>query len=97
MKHAESNAAFLSEKRRTRITTRVERLKRMLMMCGAFILFVLGVWLLVKPVQARGAEFRAGSQGQSLVAPALGDNVIADGCCIAAPGSGAAHSRTAAI
>ncbi len=29
-----------------------ERLKRMLMMCGAIILFVLGVWLLIEPARA---------------------------------------------
>lgn len=37
------------------------RVKQMLMVCCAVILFVLGVWLLVAPMEARGATvFQAG-------------------------------------
>lgn len=37
-------------------TSRTERVKRGLMVGCALILFVLGVWLLVEPLKARGAE-----------------------------------------
>lgn len=37
-------------------TMHIERFKRVLMMCCALVLFALGVWLLIEPVQARGFE-----------------------------------------
>jgi hypothetical protein len=37
-------------------TTRGERLKRVLMVCCALVLFILGVWLLIEPVQAHDAK-----------------------------------------
>lgn len=37
-------------------TTRTERVKRGLMVWCALILFVLGVWLLLEPLEARGAQ-----------------------------------------
>lgn len=46
-----------------------ERIKRGLMVWCALILFVLGVWLLIEPVKAQGAE--------------KGDNVVAAGVYIA--------------
>jgi len=53
-----------------------ERIMRRLMVWGALILFALGIWLLVEPVKARGAEFcpidEDVSRGTSVV-----DNVVA--------------------
>lgn len=45
------------------VSSRAERVKRGLMVWGALILFVLGVWLLIEPMKAHGAE--------------KGDNVVA--------------------
>lgn len=45
-----------------------ERLKHGLMIWCALILFVLGAWLLIEPVEAQGAE--------------KGDNVVADSAYI---------------
>jgi hypothetical protein len=38
------------------VPSRAERIKRGLMAWCAFLLFVLGVWLLVEPAQAHGSE-----------------------------------------
>lgn len=38
------------------VSSRMERVKRGLMIGCALILFALGVWLLLEPAQARGAE-----------------------------------------
>ena len=58
--------------------TRSERLKRTLMMCCALVLFVLGIWLLIKPVEAR-----SDASGIGVV-----DNVVASDLCCAAAGNG---------
>lgn len=54
--------------------SRTERVKHGLMVCCALILFVLGVWLLIEPVKARGAE--------------KVDNVLAADASLAARGAG---------
>jgi high-affinity Fe2+/Pb2+ permease len=58
--------------------TRSERIKKALMMFFALVLFVLGVWLLIEPTQARGSEFRSNMQHPSLRNTALVDNVDAN-------------------
>jgi hypothetical protein len=46
------SAAHEMNKAPNRGEMREERLKRALMVCGAIILFILGVWLLVEPAAA---------------------------------------------
>jgi hypothetical protein len=45
---------------------RGERAKRKLMVWCALILFALGIWLLVGPAKARGAEFHSSDEDLSL-------------------------------
>jgi len=59
-------------------TTRGERMKRMLMVCCAAVLFLLGVWLLIQPVQAHGSNFHPNDLARSLGTPGLVDNVDAN-------------------
>jgi hypothetical protein len=56
-----------------------ERVKRGLMVWCALILIALGIWLLVEPRKARGAEFRPSDEGQSMGGMELVDNVVAAG------------------
>jgi hypothetical protein len=76
---------------------RGERLKRMLMVCFAAVLFVLGVWLLIRPVQSRDADLHSNCQClpfrsqransascepcRSLLTAKLIDNVVANNAC----------------
>jgi len=57
-------------------SNRSERVMRGLMVWGALILFALGIWLLVEPVKARGAEFHPIDEDLSLGTPVV-DNVVA--------------------
>jgi hypothetical protein len=64
------------------VPSRTERIKRGLMVGCAFLLFVLGVWLLMEPTQARGAEkvdnvvaATAGSPAVSMASLPLTDGV----------------------
>ena len=56
---------------------RNERVKRGLMIWCALILFALGIWLLIEPARARGAEFHPSGHGLSPGTPKLVDNVVA--------------------
>ena len=59
-------------------SNRSERIMRRLMVWGALILFALGIWLLVEPVKARGAEFCPIDEDVSRGTPVV-DNVVAAG------------------